>query len=83
MINAFTITGNGSFHDQTAVPAYQNILLTESGIMIGIECETTQDFRSSATRIFDGVAVATDRKSNAADGRIDKEIWLNIMRSAH
>ncbi len=36
--------------------------------------KTPQDIRSSARRIFDAVAVATARKSNAADGRIDKEI---------
>ncbi len=39
-----------------------------------ISGETPQDIRSSARRICDGVAVATARKSNAADGRIDKEV---------
>ena len=44
--------------------------------------EISQDIRSSARRIFDGAAVAVDRRSNEADGRIGKEVWLNIMRSA-
>jgi len=34
--------------------------------------KTTQDICSSARRIFDGVVVATARKSNTADGQIDK-----------
>ena len=44
--------------------------------------EISQNIRSSARRIFDGAAVAVDRRSNEADGRIGKEVWLNIMRSA-
>jgi len=39
-----------------------------------ISGETPQDICSSARRIFDGVAVATARKSNAAGGQIDKEV---------
>ncbi len=34
--------------------------------------EIAQDICSSARWIFDGVAVATARKSNTADGQIDK-----------
>lgn len=48
-----------------------------------ISGKTLQDICSSAKRIFDGAAVATDRKSNVADGRIGKDVWLNITRSAH
>ncbi len=34
--------------------------------------QITQDICSSARRIFDGVAVATTRKFNVADGQINK-----------
>ena len=45
--------------------------------------KTTQDICSYARRISGGVAVATARKSNAADERIDKVVRLNIMQTAH
>ncbi len=42
--------------------------------------QMTQKIRLSVRRIFNGTTVTTARKSNAAVGKIDKEIWLNIMR---
>jgi hypothetical protein len=33
--------------------------------------------------IFDGAAVAAARKSNAADGKIDKEVWLKVNVSVY
>jgi hypothetical protein len=38
-----------------------------------ISVEIPQDIRSSAGQIFDGAAVAANRKSGAADRRTDKE----------
>lgn len=51
--------------------------------LLSVFSETPQDIRSSASRISDGAAVAEARKSDAADGRIVKEVRLKIIRSAH
>ena len=66
--------------NQTLILAVLYILLEEMDCRTG---EISQNIRSSARRIFDGAAVAVDRRSNEADGRIGKEVWLNIRRSAH
>lgn len=46
-----------------------------------ISGKTLQDICSSAKRIFDGAAAAAAEKSNVADGRTDKEVWLDIMQT--
>ena len=43
-----------------------------------ISGKTLQDICSSAKRIFDGAAA---EKSNVADGRTDKAVWLDIMQT--
>ena len=48
-----------------------------------ISGEPPQNICSSARRIFDGAAVAAARKSNAADGKIDKEVWLKVNVSVY